>query len=616
MKGNLRRYLRAAALSSGMFACHALAQTSAVSAPYNAVNVTDYGANGSDTVDDLTSIQAAIDAAGVNGTVIFPKGNYFLSGTLTTTYDQQVWEMGGAKLLHTTGWTGPVIRIGTDAPDGSGKYQSILGVELHGGQFYYYNASLPNYPVSATYPQGWSDGNVGIEIINGENCQLLEQEIYGFQRGLYMRGYGTGCVHNKVMLKRIQSCKWGIDLYADGPDNSKKGWCNANTFYGAARIGYVDSDPDATNGYAIRLDRNVAGPGPSDDPSFFLSDNRFHGMYLEAPTITAGNPSGALYLNSQDNVFECGYEGFAAPFIKTGTDFVGANNHFIGGFGLGDPSAAISATVPSYKAWGGPVSFLAGGSSAHPAFSVQELNSGTNKTFAVNGTDNSIRSFITGFGVVKVGELFDASKPATGGTDGIAGRIFWNTSQGTLNVDDSKAWTPINGGLFAATADIAADAATDETLLSSGVGVKQLSASFLVPGRTVRVRVSGFFRSTSNPTIEFKLKLGGTTLCTSGPITVSDGANNHAFDWEGLITCRTANSGMTLGTVMAEGKLLLLTDDSNPVPAGKQAYQLLSTAPVSIDTTTALTVDATAAFSTANVANYVKATVSTIDIVR
>jgi hypothetical protein len=40
---------------------------SSQSPPYREVNLLDYGANGSDTVDDASQIQAAINAAGVGG---------------------------------------------------------------------------------------------------------------------------------------------------------------------------------------------------------------------------------------------------------------------------------------------------------------------------------------------------------------------------------------------------------------------------------------------------------------------------------------------------------------------------------------------------------------------
>ena len=47
------------------------------------VNVQDHGATGDGTTDDTTSIQAAITAAGVGGTVVFPPGDYRISAAIT-----------------------------------------------------------------------------------------------------------------------------------------------------------------------------------------------------------------------------------------------------------------------------------------------------------------------------------------------------------------------------------------------------------------------------------------------------------------------------------------------------------------------------------------------------
>ncbi|NBD23204.1 fibronectin type III domain-containing protein [Paenibacillus glycinis] len=46
------------------------------------INVTAYGANGSDTADDLTAIQNAVNAASSGDTVLLPAGTYYLSGTV------------------------------------------------------------------------------------------------------------------------------------------------------------------------------------------------------------------------------------------------------------------------------------------------------------------------------------------------------------------------------------------------------------------------------------------------------------------------------------------------------------------------------------------------------
>jgi polygalacturonase len=50
---------------------------------YGPVNVMDFGANGACKSDDTAAIQAAIDAAGAGGGVVFfPKGTFKISSPL------------------------------------------------------------------------------------------------------------------------------------------------------------------------------------------------------------------------------------------------------------------------------------------------------------------------------------------------------------------------------------------------------------------------------------------------------------------------------------------------------------------------------------------------------
>jgi hypothetical protein len=54
------------------------------------INVKDFGATGNGSTDDTVAIQAALTAAGANGTINIPAGTYLLSATLNALTNQQI----------------------------------------------------------------------------------------------------------------------------------------------------------------------------------------------------------------------------------------------------------------------------------------------------------------------------------------------------------------------------------------------------------------------------------------------------------------------------------------------------------------------------------------------
>lgn len=61
------------------------------------VNVKSYGATGDGVTDDTTAINAAITAAGTNGTIFFPKGTYLVTSTLQMLTGQCFLGEGGQR---------------------------------------------------------------------------------------------------------------------------------------------------------------------------------------------------------------------------------------------------------------------------------------------------------------------------------------------------------------------------------------------------------------------------------------------------------------------------------------------------------------------------------------
>jgi len=77
------------------------------------INVKDFGATGDGGTDDTAAIQAALNAAGVNGTVIFNNGVYFVSSTLYG-FPNQTLRGGGSNstLIKRTGNYGDTLVFG------------------------------------------------------------------------------------------------------------------------------------------------------------------------------------------------------------------------------------------------------------------------------------------------------------------------------------------------------------------------------------------------------------------------------------------------------------------------------------------------------------------------
>lgn len=143
-----------------------------------------------------------------------------------------------------------------------------------------------------------------------------------------------------------------------------------------------------------------------------------------------------------------------------------------------------------------------------------------------------------------------------------------------------------------------ANTGAETTLLDAGVGSKTLATAFFTIGKTLFFEVVGYYSNLLTPTLQFKMKLGGTTILDSGAILTPGTVANQQFRFRGQLTCRT--TGAT-GTVMAQGEVVL-AGLSTPL------VTITNTAVTTIDTTAALAAEVTLTWGTANAANTATAT--------
>lgn len=162
--------------------------------------------------------------------------------------------------------------------------------------------------------------------------------------------------------------------------------------------------------------------------------------------------------------------------------------------------------------------------------------------------------------------------------------------------DGSTLRAPLLRTLFTSTADATvANTVTETTVVGTGVGSLALPANALIAGRTLRLRWLGYVSSTGSPTLQFRVKLGGTVVCNLSTTTIAT-ATNYMVECEAIVTCRTTGAG---GTTYAQGVGTL---------RGGAAWATAATATVTVNTTGSLTIDVMGTWSAASSSNTVTIT--------
>ena len=183
--------------------------------------------------------------------------------------------------------------------------------------------------------------------------------------------------------------------------------------------------------------------------------------------------------------------------------------------------------------------------------------------------------------------------------------------QGKLWVEDTARFSYIfdsgqdlilGGVIFAQTADkTIASTTTPTTLLTTGEGSLTLAADALIAGRTIRLTMRGHLSDTGTPTLDLIASLGGTTVCTTGAVTLASSVTTVGFTVIVEIVCRTTGGS---GTVVAGGTLEY--DDGT-------THDLVKTTTTTIDTTGTLAIDLTATWGTSSASNTITAQIASIE---
>lgn len=157
------------------------------------------------------------------------------------------------------------------------------------------------------------------------------------------------------------------------------------------------------------------------------------------------------------------------------------------------------------------------------------------------------------------------------------------------------------GGLFVQTEDATiANTTTTSNLATNGVGSPTLPADFLTAGRSIVISAEGYITNTGTPTLTASIAIGGTSVLTTGSLTMGTITGTTKFVFNCTIACRTAGVS---GTVQAQGQFSYFTNSTTQVLS-----PIVNTTTSTINTTTTLATEVRIKWGTASVSNSITAT--------
>lgn len=189
-----------------------------------------------------------------------------------------------------------------------------------------------------------------------------------------------------------------------------------------------------------------------------------------------------------------------------------------------------------------------------------------------------------------------------------SGAIWYDSTQTTLSAYEAgiKVFKP--GCIFTATANVALNNSNAETsMYGTGVGTQTLPANFLVIGKEIRGKITGFYTTGVAPqNVTIKIKLG-TNVIASATFTPLVSITNLGWELEFKITCRTTGGG---GTVFGQGRFIF---DSTTLTAAQVDFAV-ATGTVAVDTTATQKVDVTFTCAAADASATYTSTNGNVDI--
>ena len=167
-------------------------------------------------------------------------------------------------------------------------------------------------------------------------------------------------------------------------------------------------------------------------------------------------------------------------------------------------------------------------------------------------------------------------------------------------------WTPQTGlaytNLYVSNSN--SNTVTNTTAQTSFGQTYSIPAASLVAGDILTIVAQGIAPSTnSTDTLNVALKIGSTTVCTTGAVDVT---NNDVFHITATVVVRSAGAS---GSLVAAGSTVLGA-------AGTATEKVFALTPTTVNTNAALTVDVLATWSVASTSNQVQMNILSIERTR
>lgn len=219
----------------------------------------------------------------------------------------------------------------------------------------------------------------------------------------------------------------------------------------------------------------------------------------------------------------------------------------------------------------------------------QQIGDSLKAWVKVDGTALTIR---LGGGEIRIDKniLFTAFAYA-GATDGA---LWYDSTQKAIGFYN-KLKSFAESVLYTQTNSVSINnSAAETTLLGTGIGTLGIPANMLTVGKMIRIEMWGSIANTGTPTLQTKIKIGGTTVLDSTAWTMTSITGTQIWKIEAIGTCRSVGAG---GTVQWIGNFMC-----NRTTALIHSISMAGSV-VTTDTTAANTIDATVQWGTAAAAN-------------